>query len=515
MCLMRRGFPVLLVCFQVSCLCASEAREGANTGFRDCFLFRLLGRRPAAEQGTPGYVAIEHVPYKGFTHVPGSETNVGNSVTVVFKPRNSKPVELRGRIGAEYEAGFVLVDEAGESHSLNTVDGDFVSIKVQPEFLKWRKANAINLPDEATGTHSLALLHLETTSGSKILFGTISEKTLEDGYRVIEVKSPNGDTHLIDPKYHYMEAELIPDTEANRKLFPSVKRVPHTFDETRRQRKEFAGNVQAEGNMFASPKLVEFLSRDLSNTRRLLTRWYSTDGAAIMKQVEGNLGEKFLPLLAEPGLVMRWKEFIPFAQGFLVKSPQATPWQVREAFSAKLGKRKIYRGMVLTEEEAKGMQQNGIWAPGMKDASDRQTRIVRTLNPDEGGAQRSEISSPSNEIASRLSDYRDERSGYLSVSSYDTVAKSVGYHTSGKTGDPTRKLFLFEIELPEIDLVRVEGVFGFLGEHHRAPLTIGTETFLRSQDTTVEMFVPYHIAPGQIVSVKQEDAKPPEWRSGK
>ena len=111
----------------------------------------------------------------------------------------------------------------------------------------------------------------------------------------------------------------------------------------------------------------------------------------------------------------------------------------------------------------------------------------------------------------RLTDWgKKESSLTISVSGYEPVARSVGYHDSEQLENPHKRMYVLECDVPVISLIRMENIF----DYERKPMTrLKIDTFEVNEETDlqVEMFVPYLIPKEQIKSIEPINKIPVKW----
>ena len=267
---------------------------------------------------------------------------------------------------------------------------------------------------------------------------------------------------------------------------------------------------------FENSDIYKYLSLDLNRTEEILNRMYG-DRNEIVKQTKEVLGIKFIPLLIDPGIANRGKEFISFSLKYLSNHSSSSIPELRKAFSEHLGKRKLFRGMVLYSKEMKNITRSGMLAPGMLSKS-KDHRILRLFATDDELKRLDETSlktlpkSIGDEIGARLTNYyKKSESMLMSASAHKEIASSVGYHSSGK---PIKKrignLYLFEIEVPEISVLDYSGDI-YSSWNMRPLVKINNKIFDGEKGRAIEVFIPHFIAPENIISVEKYIGKVPKY----
>ena len=87
-------------------------------------------------------------------------------------------------------------------------------------------------------------------------------------------------------------------------------------------------------------------------------RYGAEAGMASLNKIRTALGPGYDVLVSDPGIVMRLDDFLAFSAKQDLKALK--PWELRELYSQHLGTAKVYRGLALTEEQAKAVQKDGM-----------------------------------------------------------------------------------------------------------------------------------------------------------
>ncbi len=146
----------------------------------------------------------------------------------------------------------------------------------------------------------------------------------------------------------------------------------------------------------------------------------------------------------DPGFMTHLPEFLEFIKTNPIKSPK-NALETRAEFKEHLGSRIVYRGMVLSDEEAEAMRYEGI-----------QSAFFRTLKGNISPTDYFEANFLTiylDKIIEKQFYHENKYSPLISVTSHEDVAISVAKHF-GRTWDKKdKKLYLFKIKIPEIDLI--------------------------------------------------------------
>lgn len=467
------------------------------------------------------YLKVEHVPFRGMEHLAGQKTNVGKLTHITFATSGNTQ-QLMGRIVREYVAGIDIVDASGVNHKINVNSGEIFEVYVEPKEYNWlvpeyAATKAQLLKTVASLGNPFGLVSIKDGSRDVDLYGELSIVEIGPGYRVLSLRDHNNNVHIFDPDYVGENLMLLQNTPESRQIFPSLF-SPHRIEivDTRRQsRKTLISQLAEEGRVYDNPKYYDYLVKDISDTKKLILRWFSDDGKYLIDSFVNNLGERFVVLLTDPGIAQRAKEFVAFGVSILRSRSDVTPWQLREMFSAKLGKTRVFRGMVLTEVEKDSMLKEGIEAPGFKNDSGAKRSLFDTFGSLALKNRARYATDPRSEVEARLMDtYDADKRMYISVSKYQEIASSVGFHSSDAVGGNNRRLYVFELDVPELSILRQERLFQKDDRYgkHEVFVTVGSNfSVSETNDLGLEMFIPYKIDPADIVGVNRYESPPPRW----
>jgi len=426
-----------------------------------------------------------------------------------------------GRIISTMDRGeFSILDE--RTGQIIRIEERFLeSARTKPPNLRWERTSSNDPPKLArlieTTDHPYALVtFMDGFDQNRSVYGKLSKQEPEPGYWIYSIEEKSGIVHRFDSSSVRYNAVITNGSTEAKSLFPTLKSggAPlNLIDKNAARRLKWAKSVIKSGNIFDDPEMYQFLESDLEATKRLMYRWYhgKREDAwveSVMKQTEASLGGRYVSLLADPAVLSRADQFIAFGKAHLARHPGISSFGLRTAFSKHLGTRKIYRGMTLTEEEVKAIKMNGIAAAGMLNSKDIPDAIFKSFDPALRIGTGRYFHSPQDDISLRLAG-STENSLYISVTDHEPIAASVGFHASGRQGLPGNSLYVFEIEIPELSLVKRQHVF--------RPLFNGGVQVEKSKykagDPGIEMFVPYKINSQYIKSVQKYQNPPKKWGS--
>ncbi len=144
----------------------------------------------------------------------------------------------------------------------------------------------------------------------------------------------------------------------------------------------------------------------------------------------------------DPGIMTHMPEFLEFLEG----AGSQEYWPLRDAFKRHLGVKTVWRGMVLTEEEADKVRVEGIESDFLR-KKDEMPAVIDNF-------EANVLSVYVDELVERHFHGENSHSPLVSVSSYEDVAIAVGRHFGRRSvSEGKKRLYLFKINIPEIDVI--------------------------------------------------------------
>src|SRR3989338_4350441 len=210
----------------------------------------------------------------------------------------------------------------------------------------------------------------------------------------------------------------------------------------------------------------------------------------------------------DQGVVTHLPEFVEF----LKSREQSDYLAARESFKRDLGSNTVWRGMVLSDQEAEKMRYEGIESDFLRKSGDMLSAIENF--------EANVLSVYFNELVERHFHGENYWSPLVSVSSHRDVAIAVGRHFGGRaSAQEGKNLHLFKIQIPELDLVyytehaaRLPAKLQDLvrnGTHLHVSVN-GTESSF-PWDKHTESYVMYKINPDEIVDVSTPELSRTSW----
>jgi hypothetical protein len=246
-------------------------------------------------------------------------------------------------------------------------------------------------------------------------------------------------------------------------------------------------------DIFAQPEIYQLAAT--YEIEEQIKRWYYSGSESLIKEFKSNLNAMYLPILVDPGVACRIEDFIPFAKSFLAKNPDTSIFELRTAYSEDLNKRfenkNVFRGMILTDGEARLMIQKGIRAKSIKTNLALRDNFIHDL------FDLKKVTGIyygwTGEVGGHVAGDTKE-SVLISTTDFEPVARTVGYQNAGRLNDrgdrgitPTRSLYVFNMSIPEISIIRMTGP---LKREYKYMFTIPSRNFkVRRDNPGLEGFV--------------------------
>ena len=254
--------------------------------------------------------------------------------------------------------------------------------------------------------------------------------------------------------------------------------------------------IDSQIYLFENPHFYEFFEANkeamIEKLKKLynIRPWGNIKERLIIPEFTHNVSDKHISLLCDPGIVSRLDEFYKFTSGFSGDINELSPMELRKKFSAYLGTQTYYRGMSLTQEQAKKIQEQGITSnnfQGENSESILDDLLCGYKNP-------RSISYKDFMYAKANGD--NKNNPLISVTQIESVAHNIPARYSPCKTD--EKIYIFELEIPKINVIEPKGEFNItypgFGFYDKDRKEIPQEK--------IESFVPFVINSDFIKSVK-------------
>ena len=190
------------------------------------------------------------------------------------------------------------------------------------------------------------------------------------------------------------------------------------------------------------------------------------------------LGEQFLALASDPGLITYISEFEKFVKkNYKKSSDRANPWAIRRAFSDEMGHVHFFRGMALDNNAFESISKMGIQASAYRLRKSDRGRLVN-LNAFTQNIQK--------QFEDRVMNNRDpENDPLISVSKYYFIAYEVAKEYAGEG----KNVYVYRMRVPRMQVLMPKKK---------------KESVLHSIDPlpgAIESFIPVVITPQEIIRI--------------
>ncbi len=245
-----------------------------------------------------------------------------------------------------------------------------------------------------------------------------------------------------------------------------------------------------------------------SNWTKVISAWGNSPERVTIHGIFAEQNPNLAQLNLDQGLVTHLPEFIEF-----LKSNGSEDYlHTRDSFNQYLGVQTVWRGMVLTDEEAEKVRTEGIESDFL--------RKVKEMPSVMENFEANVLSVYFNELIEQHFHGENYQSPLVSISSHRDVAIAVGRHFGRRSlSEEGKNLYLFKIHIPEIDLI-------YYTEHAaRIPAKLqdlvrnGTHLHISVNgvkssypwDRHTESYVMYKINPEEITEISKPEVSMTSW----
>ncbi|OFZ21012.1 MAG: hypothetical protein A2X94_06670 [Bdellovibrionales bacterium GWB1_55_8] len=267
------------------------------------------------------------------------------------------------------------------------------------------------------------------------------------------------------------------------------------------------------------PRFGSYLESHPEEVTNLARSWYGSEmfPQMIYPRFREVLGERRAHLMLDPRILCRTDSFLSWSKEHLAKNPNASAEQLRQAFAATPNlrkKSKVFRGMRLNDEAyAFRLKEQGIKSAGLAFQDEAFLREKMLLEiKHKGTTEQRHVLGFGSDLFNRQLNRNLDQSILVSVSDWMELAASVGYHHEQAVKvAPGGKLYLFEIDIPEFEVIRQSGPLlrmshsKGMGSYQVGEKSIEFDLF------KIEAFIPYEVKPEWITAVHPYRDPPPRW----
>jgi len=245
-----------------------------------------------------------------------------------------------------------------------------------------------------------------------------------------------------------------------------------------------------------------------SNWSKVISAWGNSPEKITIHGIFAEQNPHLSQLNLDQGIVTHLPEFIKF-----LKSQEISDYlAAKESFKQYLGSRTLWRGMVLTDEELEKTRTQGIESDFLRKSREMPSAIENF--------EANVLSVYFNEVVERHFHGENYWSPMVSVSSHKDVAIAVGNHFGRRSlTEEGKNLYLFKIQIPEIDLVYYTEHTVRLPEKLQDLVRNGTHLHVSVNgvdsshpwDRSTESYVMYKINPEEIIEVSKPELNMTSW----
>lgn len=281
---------------------------------------------------------------------------------------------------------------------------------------------------------------------------------------------------------HLAHAQILPDCE--------IQKIEAILLENPAQQNS-RSSLDADSVGYRQ-KTQEILHRQINDFGQFAQLNYGPAASEVFHKLMG-LGREFLPLMAEPGIVLRLNAFVEFARPRIAEGIHRD--EIVRQFSSHLGVTRVYRALYLTPEQAEAIRVRGMTPRSFVNSTPEMTA---DLISSRGYIQL---------LEDRKSGKNIESSPFLSMTSHREVAIAVALDFAA----PGLKLYVFTLDLPQLSLVDFSPYSRFIprkdsGFHDADEIAVIFKNGKRKyfdNDSRLESFVLGKIEPSEIVEVDE------------
>ena len=206
-------------------------------------------------------------------------------------------------------------------------------------------------------------------------------------------------------------------------------------------------------------------------------RYRNIDGFDLAVRIR-KLGNKFLELVTDPGIIAYFNEFERFVNKKYPKaSDRVNPWAIRRAFSDSMGHVYFFRGMSLDQKAVDSISKLGIQAAGFRLKKEDQGKLINT---------KIFIDSIQQQFMDRFMNNKNPHNDPLiSVTKYYSIA----YEVSKRYASPGKNIYVYKLRVPRMQVL-------IPNRNKKSVLHMGNPL-----PGAVESFLPVMISPDEITQI--------------
>jgi len=247
-----------------------------------------------------------------------------------------------------------------------------------------------------------------------------------------------------------------------------------------------------------------------TNWTKVIRAWGDSPERITIHGIFAQQNPQLAQLNLDQGIITHLPELLEFLESHNTEDYLAA----RESFKQYHGKRTVWRGMILSDEEAEKIRVKGIESNFLRKTND----IPSLIENFEANVQ----SVYFKELVEIHFHGENYQSPLVSVSSHKDIAIAVGRHFGRRfLSEKGKSLYLFEIQIPEIDLIyytehaaRLPSKLDSLarnGTHLHISVNGVDSSYPWNRHT--ESYVMYKINPEEIVDISKPEINITSWNN--
>lgn len=195
---------------------------------------------------------------------------------------------------------------------------------------------------------------------------------------------------------------------------------------------------QANADLKKRVDIMKEIAQEQKDLESFAISRYGEFGSKALAKLE-HLSKDFRPLIVVPGIILAIDKFEKFVNENRLN--QTDPWEVVKLFSGSLGKKTVYRGIILSDEDFAAIKKKGLESDAL-----RQNKELKPYNDFSFPMELLRRVRPS-EV--RLYPNLPDRT--LSISSDPEVSRMVSMGFANMRDIDKKDMYIFKIELPVME----------------------------------------------------------------
>lgn len=224
--------------------------------------------------------------------------------------------------------------------------------------------------------------------------------------------------------------------------------------------KSLLKEVWRKQGLFRQKEFFAAFHEDPALVQQIFSYWYPAELEAF-QLLKASLPKRFVALALDPGIISRAESFLFFVSDYLERHPGVSLVALRNAYSAKLGTQKAYRALALNQGALDLILREGISpramsfepfkdGPYLPNVTGAETRLKAELSEWNSFLTRGTYANAKDRI----------HSGGVNFLQSITSYPEVGIFAASKFGKKKLPIYVFELEIPTLDVTTTEQIGG-------------------------------------------------------